>query len=432
MLIVEEEAYAAREDWAHSIGLSQAAQLQLQGTLIQTQHQVHETRFQMHQTEIAELRETDRRCQAQMVETLRVIRDMRREMGDMQAELLALRIMAPMTRQGPNIPPNNTNPNNMTPENVQTTRPCFYADFMKCRPLNFKGTEGMDGLTWWVEKTKSVFQISGCAIENQVKFATCTMLDAALTWLNGQIKSLGPDAYSMTWEVKGNDFPTYTERFKGLTLICTKFVANETEKVDKYISGLPDNIYESVKSSKPKTLDETIELSNDIMDQKLRTYAERQTNNKRKADDLSRNNQGHQQQPAKRQNVTKVYNIGSGEKKPYGGSFPKCTKCHFHHNGVCTQKCHKCNKIGHFARNYRSSGNTNVVNTQRDNRAIPKGNGCIECGAPGHFKRDCPKLKNKDGGNVNAQGWMYVVGNAEKKGMNRGTRTPMSSRVRSS
>ncbi|GKG22085.1 hypothetical protein Tco_0384680, partial [Tanacetum coccineum] len=34
----------------------------------------------------------------------------------------------------------------------------------------------------------------------------------------------------------------------------------------------------------------------------------------------------------------------------------------------------------------------------------------------GHFKRDCPKLKNKDGGNRNAQGSMYAVGNAEKRG----------------
>ncbi|GKB02652.1 putative reverse transcriptase domain-containing protein [Tanacetum coccineum] len=31
--------------------------------------------------------------------------------------------------------------------------------------------------------------------------------------------------------------------------------------------------------------------------------------------------------------------------------------------------------------------------------AAPKGNGCFEYGAPGHFKRDCPKLKNKDGCN---------------------------------
>nr|GEX26129.1 reverse transcriptase domain-containing protein [Tanacetum cinerariifolium] len=163
-----------------------------------------------------------------------------------------------------------------------------------------------------------------------VKFATCTLLDAALTWWNSQIRSLGPDAYSMTWEVlkkkitdeyclqgeinkleiklwnlkvKGNDVPAYAECFQELTLICTKFVANETKKIDKYVGRLLDNIYGSMKASKPKRLDETIELANDLMDQKLRTYVERKTNNKRKVDDSFRNNHGHQQQPAKRQNV---------------------------------------------------------------------------------------------------------------------------------
>ncbi|GKA63292.1 putative reverse transcriptase domain-containing protein, partial [Tanacetum coccineum] len=187
-------------------------------------------------------------------------------------------------------------------------------------------------------------------------------------------------------------------------------------KVDMYISGLPNNIYGNVKSARPKTLDETIELANDLMDQKLCTYAERQSDNKRKADDLSRNNHGHQQQPFKRQNVAKVYNMGTGEKKPYGGSLPKCTKCHLHHNGPCTQRCHKCNKVRHSARDCMSTGNTNIANTQNGNGAAPKGNGCFKCGAPGHFKRDCPKLKNKDGGNGNAQGWVYAVGNAEKRG----------------
>ncbi|GKD20437.1 hypothetical protein Tco_1222140, partial [Tanacetum coccineum] len=85
--------------------------------------------------------------------------------------------------------------------NVQTTRPCFYADFMKCQPLNFKGNKGVVGLIRWIEKMESVFNISGCAIENQVKFTTCTLLEAALTWWNSQIRTLGPDAYSMTWEV---------------------------------------------------------------------------------------------------------------------------------------------------------------------------------------------------------------------------------------
>nr|GEV48069.1 putative reverse transcriptase domain-containing protein [Tanacetum cinerariifolium] len=179
--------------------------------------------------------------------------------------------------------------------NVQTARPCFYADFMKFQPLNFKGIEGVIGLTQWIEKMESVFQISGCAIENQVKFAICTLLDADLTWWSSQIRSLGPDAYSMTCE----------------------FVADETEKIDKYVSGLHDNIYGSVKASKPKTLDGTIELANDLMDQKLHTYAERQTNNKTKADYSFRNNHGHQHQTSKRKNVARVYNMETSEKKPY-------------------------------------------------------------------------------------------------------------------
>ncbi|GJR26117.1 putative reverse transcriptase domain-containing protein [Tanacetum coccineum] len=293
--------------------------------------------------------------------------------------------------------------------NMQTTRFCFYADFMKCQPLNFKGNEGVVGLTRWIEKMESVFNISGCAIENQ-EVLKKKMTDKYCP--QGEIKKLEIELWNL--KVKGNNVPTYTECFQKLTLICTKFVANETEKVDKYISGIPNNIYGNVKSSRPKTLDETIELANDLMDQKLRTYAERQNDNKRKANDSSRNNHGHQQQPFKRQNVAKVYNMVAGEKKLYGGSLPKCTKCHFHHNGPCTHKCHKCNKVGHFAGDCRGSGNTNVANAQRDNRAVPKGNSCFECAALGHFKRDCPKLKNKDRGNGNAQGWVYAVGNAEK------------------
>ncbi|GJR51755.1 hypothetical protein Tco_1402276 [Tanacetum coccineum] len=54
--------------------------------------------------------------------------------------------------------------------NIQTARPCFYADFMKYQPLNFKGAEGMVGLTQWIEKMESVFNISGCAVENSKVF----------------------------------------------------------------------------------------------------------------------------------------------------------------------------------------------------------------------------------------------------------------------
>ncbi|GJY54332.1 hypothetical protein Tco_0445996, partial [Tanacetum coccineum] len=59
---------------------------------------------------------------------------------------------------------------------------------------------------------------------------------------------------------------------------------------------------------------------NDLMDQKLPTYAERQNENKRKTDDTSRNN--HQQQPHKKQNVARAYTAGPSEKKVYNGDLP--------------------------------------------------------------------------------------------------------------
>ncbi|GJS32057.1 hypothetical protein Tco_0530439 [Tanacetum coccineum] len=65
----------------------------------------------------------------------------------------------------------------------RATRECTYTDFLKCKPLNFKGTKGVAGLSQWFERMKSAFHISNCTVENQVKFATCTLHSVALTWL---------------------------------------------------------------------------------------------------------------------------------------------------------------------------------------------------------------------------------------------------------
>ncbi|GJR90290.1 putative reverse transcriptase domain-containing protein [Tanacetum coccineum] len=40
--------------------------------------------------------------------------------------------------------------------NVKTTCPCFYADFMKCQPLNFKGNECVVGLTRRIKKIEYI------------------------------------------------------------------------------------------------------------------------------------------------------------------------------------------------------------------------------------------------------------------------------------
>nr|GEY29994.1 hypothetical protein [Tanacetum cinerariifolium] len=135
------------------------------------------------------------------------------------------------------------------------------------------GTEGFVSLSRWFKKMESVFHISGYDRKNQVKFATCTLLDVALTWWNGHLRTLGHDAaYAMTWETFKKKM---TDKYCPRALICTKFVSDEKEKVDKYIGGLLDNIHGNVMSARPKTLDEAVELANDLMDQKLCTYLER-------------------------------------------------------------------------------------------------------------------------------------------------------------
>ncbi|GJU20947.1 putative reverse transcriptase domain-containing protein, partial [Tanacetum coccineum] len=104
-----------------------------------------------------------------------------------------------------------------------------------------------------------------------------------------------------------------------------------------------------------------------------RRITERQAENKRKFDDTSRNNQ-NQQQPPKRHNVARAYTTGHGEKKPYRGSKPLCSKCNYRHDGLCAPKCHKCNRVGHLARDCRSPANANTANNQRGTGAVRNGN----------------------------------------------------------
>nr|GEW25167.1 putative reverse transcriptase domain-containing protein [Tanacetum cinerariifolium] len=108
--------------------------------------------------------------------------------------------------------------------------------------------------------------------------------------LSARIEKLETHMSCMEWQRQSVDDLAVTQMIQ-LALMCTKFLADETEKVDKYISELPDNIHRNVMSTRPQTLDETIELANGLMDLKLSTYEERQNDNKRKVDDSSRNNQ---------------------------------------------------------------------------------------------------------------------------------------------
>ncbi|GJZ34709.1 putative reverse transcriptase domain-containing protein [Tanacetum coccineum] len=134
----------------------------------------------------------------------------------------------------------------------------------------------------------------------------------------------------------------------------------EEDRVEKFIGGLPDNIQGNVIVAKPTKLQDAVRIANNLMDQKLKGYAVKNDESKRRLEDNQRDNRG-QQLPFKRldvrgQNVARAYTAGNNERKSYNGHFPLCNKCKLHHEGPCTVRCG---------------------------------------GVKGHYRSDCPELKDK-------------------------------------
>ncbi|GJW12501.1 putative reverse transcriptase domain-containing protein [Tanacetum coccineum] len=257
---------------------------------------------------------------------------------------------------------------------MAVARECTYQDFMKCQPLKLEGTEGVVGLIRWFEKIETVFHISNYLEKYQVKYATCTLLNSALTWWNSYKRNIS------------NDLAAYTQRFivKNLivkNLMCTKTILDEEDR-------------------------DVIGIANNLMDQKLKGYAVRNANAdyKRRFDGNQSYNH-RQRQPFKRpnvrgQNVARAYVAGGNEKKGYTGTSLYCNKCKLHHNGPCT------------APNQRGP----VVN-QRGPVANQRGGTCYECGSQDHWRNNYPKLKNQNYrnkvNNAGARGRAYDLGGVD-------------------
>ncbi|GJT88863.1 putative reverse transcriptase domain-containing protein [Tanacetum coccineum] len=178
-------------------------------------------------------------------------------------------------------------------------------------------TEGVVGLTQWLEKMESVFHISNCTV-------TC----------------------------------------------------QESDVVEKYVGGLPDMIHGSVKASKPKTMQEAIEFATELMDKKILTITECQAENKRKFEDTSRNNQ-NQQRPFKRNKVARAYTSGPGEKKPYGGIKPiQPAAANNNQRAQGTNQrvltCYECGAQGHFRSNSPKLKNRNQGNQAGNGNDVAK------------------------------------------------------------
>nr|GFB14860.1 hypothetical protein [Tanacetum cinerariifolium] len=266
----------------------------------------------------------------------------------------------------------------------RATRECTYTDFLKCQPLPFKGTEGVASLSQWCERMESNTHIQTVGHEAAYDMTWKTLMKMMTDKYcpRNEIRKLEMELWDM--KVKGTNLASYTQHFQELALLCGRMFSEESDKIEKYVGGLPDMIHGM---------------------------------SKRKFENTSRNIKNQQQQHSnKRPNTGLVYTAASGEKKQYVGSRPLCAKCNYHHDGPCAPKCRNCNKIGHLARDCRNTANTNNANNQRGTELGQKPT-CYEYGVQGHFRRECPKLKNNNYhgnqcGRNNAPARVYAVGRA--------------------
>ncbi|GJU77765.1 putative reverse transcriptase domain-containing protein [Tanacetum coccineum] len=162
-------------------------------------------------------------------------------------------------------------------------------------------------------------------------------------------------------------------------MMCTKMVPEEEDRVEKFIGGLPDNIQGNVIAAEPTRLQDAVRIANNLMDKKLKGYAVKNAENKRRG---------------VMEDFLTVTNVSYTTKDSVW--------------------CHNCKRIRHLARDYRTVMDVTTQGTPGPNQGVVT---CFECGAQGHYRKDSPKIKNQNRRNKarvpDARGKAYVLGRGD-------------------
>ncbi|GJT70648.1 putative reverse transcriptase domain-containing protein [Tanacetum coccineum] len=272
------EALVSREAWVHSIRLSMAVHYELEA--YRTHTQMQDYRIALQESLMMTLIVQVSSLQGQLSATLRQIHALQTRdqthVDDYEGA----------ASTADNMPPKRTYA--AARAAVATAAAPMTAVAIE-QLIEARGTEGVIVLAQWFERMESVFHISNCAVENQVKFATCTFLRNALTWWNSHMKAVTQDDVPEDGiSVPYQQLVMWRTKLEGTKedddkqhCVWKGFSMEESDEVEKYVGGLPDMIRGNVMSYQPKMMEKAIEFANDQMDQKFLTIAERQAEQKR-------------------------------------------------------------------------------------------------------------------------------------------------------
>ncbi|GJS89063.1 putative reverse transcriptase domain-containing protein [Tanacetum coccineum] len=251
---------------------------------------------------------------------------------------------------------------------------CSYKEFLACNPKKYDGNGGVVVLTQWIEKMESVHDMSGCSIDQKVKYTACSF-------------------------VVGADHAAYTDRFHELARLVPHLVTPESRKIERYIYGLAPQIRRMVAITEPKTMQKTMQISGALIDEAARNRSIKKVKKRGNVGVPNKDKNGGDDNKR-----TWTGNAFATTANPVGrentGAWPKCTTCNSYHTpgGPC-RICFNCNRSGHLARDCRVvPRNVNSVNVRNPTPAREE---CHECGSTDHLKSACPKLNRaqRPGGN---------------------------------
>ncbi|GJU31939.1 putative reverse transcriptase domain-containing protein [Tanacetum coccineum] len=259
---------------------------------------------------------------------------------------------------------------------------CSHKTYNEGQPHSFNAStfEGR-ALTWWNGNVRTL----GLENANKIPWTEFKEMMTTEYCPDTEIQKMEQELWNLT--LKGDDIETYINRFHELSLMCPELVPTENKKIKKFIKGFPERIKGNITSSKPSSLHDAVNMAK---------WDDNRRNHQRKTPVTEPN-----QQPSnKRHETTKVYAaapVGPTDRKGYTGPHPYCDKCNWHHVGACAKMCARCRKRGHEEKDCR----VRMV----DGR--PQEVECWGCGGKGHTKNNCPKAGNVQ--NNRARGRAYQV-----------------------
>nr|GEV19178.1 reverse transcriptase domain-containing protein [Tanacetum cinerariifolium] len=142
---------------------------------------------------------------------------------------------------------------------------CLYKEFLACNPKEYDGKGGVVVLTRWIEKMKFVHDMSGCSIDQKVKYTDGSFVEFCPSH---EMQKLESELWNHV--MVGASHVAYTDRFHELARLVLHLVNLESRMIERYVYGLAPQIHGIVATTKPKTIQKAVQISGALTDEDCR------------------------------------------------------------------------------------------------------------------------------------------------------------------